>query len=54
MDAASLGDAPHEMISEDLGIKLENVTVDMLGRAKRVSITKDHPPSFLSSECELR
>jgi chaperonin GroEL len=30
-----------EMISEDLGIKLENVTVDMLGRAKRVSITKD-------------
>ena len=30
-----------EMISEDLGIKLENVTVQMLGRAKRVSITKD-------------
>jgi len=30
-----------EMISEDLGIKLENVTVKMLGRAKRVSITKD-------------
>ena len=30
-----------EMISEDLGIKLENVTIDMLGRAKRVSITKD-------------
>jgi chaperonin GroEL len=30
-----------EMISEDLGIKLENVTMDMLGRAKRVSITKD-------------
>ena len=30
-----------EMISEDLGIKLENVTVDMLGHAKRVSITKD-------------
>jgi chaperonin GroEL len=30
-----------EMISEDLGIKLENVTVDMLGKAKRVSITKD-------------
>ena len=30
-----------EMISEDLGIKLENVTVNMLGRAKRVSITKD-------------
>jgi chaperonin GroEL len=30
-----------EMISEDLGIKLENVTVQMLGKAKRVSITKD-------------
>jgi chaperonin GroEL len=30
-----------ELISEDLGIKLENVTVQMLGRAKRVSITKD-------------
>src|SRR5919109_735937 len=30
-----------EMISEDLGIKLENVTVNMLGKAKKVSITKD-------------
>jgi chaperonin GroEL len=30
-----------EMISEDLGIKLENVTLDMLGRAKKVRITKD-------------
>ena len=30
-----------QMISEDLGIKLENVTVDMLGRAKRVVIEKD-------------
>src|SRR5690606_12577528 len=30
-----------ELISEDLGIKLENVTIDMLGRAKKVSITKD-------------
>jgi chaperonin GroEL len=30
-----------EMISEDLGIKLENVTMEMLGLAKRVSITKD-------------
>ena len=29
------------VISEDIGIKLENVTLDMLGRAKRVSITKD-------------
>jgi chaperonin GroEL len=30
------------VISDDLGIKLENVTVAMLGRAKRVSIDKDH------------
>jgi chaperonin GroEL len=30
-----------ELISEDLGIKLENVTIAMLGRAKRVTITKD-------------
>ena len=28
-------------ISEDLGIKLENVTLDMLGTAKKVSITKE-------------
>jgi chaperonin GroEL len=30
-----------ELISEDLGIKLENVTIDMLGTAKKVAITKD-------------
>src|SRR3989337_3322484 len=30
-----------EMISEDLGIKLEIVTVQMLGTAKRVTIDKD-------------
>ncbi len=30
-----------QVISEDLGIKLENVTLDMLGHAKRVQITKD-------------
>ncbi|HEX5932905.1 MAG TPA: chaperonin GroEL [Pseudorhizobium sp.] len=30
------------VISEDLGIKLENVTIDMLGRAKKVSITKEN------------
>ncbi len=30
-----------ELISEDLGIKLENVTMQMLGKAKRVTITKD-------------
>ncbi len=31
-----------EMISEDLGIKLESVTLGMLGQAKRVSIDKDN------------
>ncbi len=30
-----------QMISEDLGIKLENVTLDMLGTAKRVTIDKE-------------
>jgi len=30
-----------QVISEDLGIKLENVTIDMLGTAKRVDITKE-------------
>jgi chaperonin GroEL len=30
-----------QVISEDLGIKLENVALDMLGRAKKVVITKD-------------
>ncbi len=31
-----------QTISEDLGIKLENVTLDMLGTAKRVTIDKDN------------
>ncbi|EGD60264.1 chaperonin GroEL [Novosphingobium nitrogenifigens DSM 19370] len=31
-----------EMISEDLGIKLENVTLGMLGQAKKVTIDKDN------------
>ena len=30
-----------QVISEDLGIKLENVTIDMLGRAKRLLIDKE-------------
>ena len=30
-----------QVISEDLGMKLESVTIDMLGTAKRVAITKD-------------
>jgi chaperonin GroEL len=31
-----------QMISEELGIKLESVTVDMLGRAKRVLVEKEN------------
>ena len=31
-----------QTISEDLGIKLENVTLDMLGRAKRIRIDKEN------------
>jgi chaperonin GroEL len=30
------------VISEDIGIKLESVTLEMLGRAKKVSITKEN------------
>src|SRR5207248_663361 len=31
-----------QVISEDLGIKLENVTLDMLGRAKRIRVEKEN------------
>ncbi len=31
-----------QVISEDLGIKLENVTIDMLGTAKRIELTKEN------------
>ncbi|HUZ11471.1 MAG TPA: chaperonin GroEL [Caulobacteraceae bacterium] len=30
-----------QLISEDLGIKLENVGIDMLGKSKKITITKD-------------
>ncbi len=30
-----------QVISEDLGMKLENVGIDMLGRAKKITINKD-------------
>ena len=47
-----------QVISEDLGMKLENVTMDMLGQAKRVSITKDETTivdgNGQSSEIEAR
>jgi chaperonin GroEL len=31
-----------EVVSEDLGVKLENLTLEQLGRAKRVSVDKDN------------
>jgi chaperonin GroEL len=31
-----------KFITEDLGMKLENVTLDMLGRARKITITKDN------------
>ena len=31
-----------KLVSEDLGIKLENVTLDMLGKAKKVTVDKDN------------
>src|SRR5205085_4460068 len=30
-----------QVISEEVGLKLENVTLDLLGRARRVEITKE-------------
>ncbi|MGH2652909.1 MAG: chaperonin GroEL [Actinomycetota bacterium] len=30
-----------QVVSEEIGVRLENVTVDMLGRARRVVVTKD-------------
>lgn len=30
-----------QLISEDLGMKLEKVTLDMLGQSKRVTVSKD-------------
>jgi chaperonin GroEL len=49
-----------QTISEDLGIKLENVTLDMLGRAKRVLIEKENTtiiegagdPKMIKARCD--
>ena len=30
-----------QVITEDVGLKLENVTLDMLGRARKITVTKD-------------
>ena len=39
-----------EMFTEELGIKLENVTVQMLGQAKRVTVTKDNTTIVVGDE----
>lgn len=39
-----------EMFTEELGIKLENITVQMLGKAKRVTVTKDETTIVVGDE----
>ncbi len=39
-----------QMFTEELGIKLENVTVQMLGQAKRVTVTKDDTTVVVGEE----
>src|SRR6195952_1959671 len=43
-----------ELISEDLGIKLETVTIDMLGQAKRVTIDKDNTSDYDKEKLQER
>src|SRR3546814_14454276 len=40
-----------QMISEDLGIKLETVTLNMLGSAKRIAIDKENT-TIVDGACE--
>ncbi|MBQ8460464.1 chaperonin GroEL [bacterium] len=39
-----------EMFTEELGIKLENAKIDMLGKAKRVTVTKDETTIVVGDE----
>ena len=39
-----------QMFTEELGIKLENITVQMLGRARRVAVTKDETTIVVGDE----
>lgn len=43
-----------EMFTEELGIKLENITVQMLGKAKRVTVTKDNTTIVVGDESKAR
>lgn len=39
-----------QMFTEELGIKLENLTIQMLGKAKRVTVTKDNTTIVVGDE----
>ena len=39
-----------QMFTEELGIKLENITTDMMGVAKRVTVTKDETTIIVGNE----
>ncbi len=43
-----------QMFTEERGIKLENVTVQMLGRAKRVTVTKDNTTIVVGDETKAQ
>ena len=43
-----------EMFTEELGIKLENITVQMLGKAKRVTVTKDNTTIVVGDETKAQ
>ena len=43
-----------QMFTEELGIKLENITVQMLGKAKRVTVTKDNTTIVVGDETKAQ
>jgi len=43
-----------EMFTEELGIKLENITTDMMGKAKRVTVTKDETTIVVGDETKAQ
>lgn len=43
-----------ELFTEELGIKLENVTVQMLGQAKRVTVTKEDTTIVVGDETKVK
>ncbi len=51
-DIAVLTDG--QMFTEELGIKLENITVQMLGKAKRVTVTKDNTTIVVGDETKAK